>query len=1147
MSDQSRTTESKADNKAQHKVNPPVVNEQGGAADLAIAPLLPFQGGSLESQVAMLEKLPSVQRHAMIQRISQVQGHRHVQRVVAALQGGNGSRSKTTTTPAPGLQTSLEVGEPDDEYEQEADEVAKTVMRMSDASSPPPPDGDGDGGGSSLRSSTAPFEEIQASGAGAATVTPEVETRVNDLRGTGSPLPGPERAFFEDRFGTDFSGVRVHTSDAAVQTAEDLDARAYTVGSDIAFNAGEYRPGSEHGRELLAHELTHVVQQGGAGELSRARVQRLQVSVPSPEEMLKPPPGKEEEAEQMAARANGTEPQSQDQTPEGGNGTGASTVASVKEGQTEAGGNGTGTPASVAVGKGRVGAGGNGKDSQVPPTMAPAQPTSAGNDASPEASLTEDASSFEMQSASEKAPEELEDLSTQDLALIDQELVEHQSWAGAKDLVGEAGSSERANFVAEAVGSGALVGAGTGLAMGFGVGLLSQALNMIPVPGVGAILGGAMSAYGLATRDWQATGDTIAKFGQGSSGYEKIANTIASVSEVIDVGTQILGALAGVLGIISAAMWIITVITLGAASPLAFTLSAIAAGIGIGTAIADAINAGILQPCVMLFRSMHAFTSDADPREIEAQGADISISAQKSAAALGAWAGGAAASKVASKTFATDEIRGQIKSRFDEFETYYAKKHGMYKDFGEKLHQLKAQKERRLGQDPNKYKDYEGDMSKFDRDIEVYKQLFEDYGGVKIKSNGHPDFSSYSESTVQISMKGNRTSDFDAADAQALRTNQPTKAQMEQATGQSWTWHHHENGRTMELVPFELHNRLYHKGGVHNTNKGGTFSTKGGGTSSDLGNGGAWVDWRASYRAALNFMGIDQEQEEDALSDFLTVPINPQYSDPPGTSEQLDDIQVEILGLLESRALAEQAEMEATGHLEEHQENAAPIDQAVQEMTGALTATDAHEQAVARHEQANLEQQQRQQESESLIAGYPSRIAGITALTIPLGIFEGFTGWASKLPGDVGAAMLEVNKDAQDFMAALGLMDSEMTQQGEAQPAQLAALESDQARIEETEKQGEVTKENFEMANLGAEGLHQANVKEIEEAAALKDEAANEQSKIDGAVDEKEAEAQSLAAQLQAWAEDHQADREAAIEEAIMQLQEQEYEVVDEE
>ncbi len=311
MSDQSRKTESKADNKAQHKVTPSVTSEQGGVADLAIAPLLPFQGGSLESQVAMLEELPSAQRNAMIQRISQVQGHRHVQRVIATLQGGNGGHAEKTTTPVPRLQTSLEVGEPDDEYEQEADEVAETVMRMSDAPSPPPPDGDGNSnkGGSPPHTSAAPFEEIQASGEGAAPVTPGVETRINDMRGTGTPLPDSERTFFESRFGADFGGVRLHTGDAAAQTAQDLNARAYTVGTDIAFNAGEYRPGSEHGRKLLAHELTHVVQQGGASELSgggngaQRQVQRQGGPEAAQQEVEEGPTEEEKAAAAVAAAA----------------------------------------------------------------------------------------------------------------------------------------------------------------------------------------------------------------------------------------------------------------------------------------------------------------------------------------------------------------------------------------------------------------------------------------------------------------------------------------------------------------------------------------------------------------------------------------------------------------------------------------------------------------------------------------------------------------------------------------------------------------------------------------------------------------------------------------------------------------------------
>lgn len=76
-------------------------------------------------------------------------------------------------------------------------------------------------------------------------------------------MPPATRTFFEPRFGADFSQVRLHTDSRAADTARSINAKAFTVGSDIAFGAGQYRPESREGQHLLAHELTHVVQQKG--------------------------------------------------------------------------------------------------------------------------------------------------------------------------------------------------------------------------------------------------------------------------------------------------------------------------------------------------------------------------------------------------------------------------------------------------------------------------------------------------------------------------------------------------------------------------------------------------------------------------------------------------------------------------------------------------------------------------------------------------------------------------------------------------------------------------------------------------------------------------------------------------------------------
>jgi hypothetical protein len=88
------------------------------------------------------------------------------------------------------------------------------------------------------------------------------------LRSPGQSLDAATRAFFEPRFGHDFSHVRVHTDTEAASAARSVIAKAYTVGSHIAFGSGEYAPATPAGRKLLAHELTHVVQQGTSDHLT---------------------------------------------------------------------------------------------------------------------------------------------------------------------------------------------------------------------------------------------------------------------------------------------------------------------------------------------------------------------------------------------------------------------------------------------------------------------------------------------------------------------------------------------------------------------------------------------------------------------------------------------------------------------------------------------------------------------------------------------------------------------------------------------------------------------------------------------------------------------------------------------------------------
>jgi pimeloyl-ACP methyl ester carboxylesterase len=122
--------------------------------------------------------------------------------------------------------------------------------------------------------------EVQRRADGSFEAGSELESRLAAHKGGGSPLPQDVRASMEPHFGADFSGVRVHTGGEAMQMNRELSAQAFTHGQDIYFGAGKYDIGSGAGRRLLAHELTHVVQQNGnvvrqePGKVAETSIQR---------------------------------------------------------------------------------------------------------------------------------------------------------------------------------------------------------------------------------------------------------------------------------------------------------------------------------------------------------------------------------------------------------------------------------------------------------------------------------------------------------------------------------------------------------------------------------------------------------------------------------------------------------------------------------------------------------------------------------------------------------------------------------------------------------------------------------------------------------------------------------------------------------
>lgn len=155
----------------------------------------------------------------------------------------------------PALQAKLSVNRAGDKYELEANKIADKIAGTTSNIA-------GGSNAKGLSNGISPL--VQTQGQDNGNISRQLSNKIAHKNGGGSNLDKQTGSFMSGRFGTDFSGVKVHTDSDAVQMNRELNAKAFTVGRDIYFNAGQYKPQFSSGKQLLAHELTHVVQQGNA-------------------------------------------------------------------------------------------------------------------------------------------------------------------------------------------------------------------------------------------------------------------------------------------------------------------------------------------------------------------------------------------------------------------------------------------------------------------------------------------------------------------------------------------------------------------------------------------------------------------------------------------------------------------------------------------------------------------------------------------------------------------------------------------------------------------------------------------------------------------------------------------------------------------
>ena len=213
----------------------------------------------------------SVRNQAFLQ-MQQDYGNRYVQKMI---------KTAAPSKLPGGMQAKYKISQPGDKYEQEADKIAGQIVQMGEPANYPASARKEAVQPNPMTARMTPLiqkqaveeeeeEEVQLQARETTARTPgvssDLSSGIESLKSGGQPLPEGTRAFMEQRFGYDFGSVRIHTDNKAAETAKNLNARAFTVGRDVVFGAGQYSPTAARGQKLLAHELTHVVQQNQMSE-----------------------------------------------------------------------------------------------------------------------------------------------------------------------------------------------------------------------------------------------------------------------------------------------------------------------------------------------------------------------------------------------------------------------------------------------------------------------------------------------------------------------------------------------------------------------------------------------------------------------------------------------------------------------------------------------------------------------------------------------------------------------------------------------------------------------------------------------------------------------------------------------------------------
>jgi len=282
--------------------------------------------------------------------------------------------------------------------------------------------------------------------------------------------------------------------------------------------------------------------------------------------------------------------------------------------------------------------------------------------------------------------------------------------------------------------------------------------------------------------------------------------------------------------------------------------------------------------------------------------------------------------------------------------------------------------------------------------------------------------------------------------------------------------------------------------------------------------------------------------------------VNPSYPPPPeGGMDQINALQERLARILEARANAEAAQQSAAADASHHQANAAPLTQFDQRATQTISATQAHQAAVQRRQQANEQRQQREGDVSTALADAQQRRSGLSTLTIPLGAFRDFSSLGEYLPDGIpfySTALVgpkrkirQINRDATDFLNALNGVDSTITEQRAATGPRQQETAQHAGRLGSTHAQAGAAQSSLGSTRQQGQALARRNQQRTASSRAAAGDSAAQGARLDGEAQRTQSDIQTTAERWQAWAQAHRQARQAAIAQRRRMLEERGYRV----